>query len=52
MDRWISIEERLPEPGEEVLLLAHGWEGRLHYTGKPCSECQPGSCEHRRQEVN
>ncbi len=34
MDRWISVEERLPEPGEEVLLLAHGWEGRLHYIGK------------------
>ena len=107
MDRWISVEERLPEQGKEVLLLVHGWEGRLHYvgklepspaqkgffgtskasewtiwgwsyfrepkvthwmplpdppendhpgvcgcTGKPCSECQPGPCEHRRQEVN
>ena len=107
MDRWISVEEHLPEPGEEVLLLAHGWVGRLHYigklapspsqegffgkskasewtiwgwsyfrepkvthwmplpkppengcpsvcgcTGKPCSECQPGPCEHRVQEAN
>ncbi len=32
--KWISIETRLPEPGEEVLLLAHGWEGRLYYIGK------------------
>lgn len=30
---WISVEDRLPEPGKEVLLLAHGWEGRLHYVG-------------------
>ena len=104
---WISVEDRLPEPEKEVLLLAHGWEGRLHYIGmlkpsppqagffgvskasnwtiwgwsyfrepkvthwmplpeppendcpgvcgctdNPCSECQPGPCEHRRQEVN
>lgn len=34
MDRWISVESKLPEPGQEVLLLAHGWEGRLHYIGK------------------
>lgn len=32
--RWISVEECLPEQGKEVLLLAHGWEGRLHYIGK------------------
>lgn len=30
---WISVEDRLPEPEKEVLLLAHGWEGRLHYIG-------------------
>lgn len=34
MSEWISVEERLPEPGEEVLLLVHGWEGRLYYIGK------------------
>lgn len=32
--KWISVEERLPEPHTDVLLIAHGWESRLVYIGK------------------
>lgn len=46
MAEWISVEERLPEPPENDRL------GICGCTGKPCSECQPGPCEHRGQEVN
>lgn len=31
--KWIDVKERLPEPDEEVLLIAHGWKGRLLYLG-------------------
>lgn len=31
--RWISVKERLPEDGQEVLLIAHGWKGKLLYVG-------------------
>lgn len=30
---WIPVTERLPEPDKEVLLIVHGWEDRLYYTG-------------------
>ena len=32
--RWISVRERLPEPDQEVLLIAHGWKGQLLYIGR------------------
>lgn len=32
--RWISVKERLPEPNQDVLLIAHGWKGRLLYIGR------------------
>ena len=31
---WISVKERLPEPDQEVLLIAHGWKGQLLYIGR------------------
>ena len=34
MPKWISVEERLPEPNTTVLLIAHGWESQLVYIGK------------------
>ena len=32
-DGWISVKDRLPERDKEVLLIVHGWEDRLYYTG-------------------
>ena len=32
--KWISVEERLPEPNTTVLLIAHGWESKLVYIGE------------------
>lgn len=32
--KWISVEERLPEPNTTVLLIAHGWEPQLVYIGE------------------
>ena len=32
--RWISVKDRLPEPDQDVLLIAHGWKGRLLYIGR------------------
>lgn len=32
--RWISVKERLPEPNQDVLLIAHGWKGQLLYIGR------------------
>ena len=32
--KWISVEERLPEPNTTVLLIAYGWESQLVYIGK------------------
>lgn len=31
--KWISVNERLPEPDREILLIAHGWKERLLYIG-------------------
>ena len=31
--QWISVKDRLPEPEQEVLVIAHGWSGRLLYIG-------------------
>lgn len=31
---WISVKDRLPEPGKEVLLIVHGWQSRLIYIGE------------------
>lgn len=31
--RWISVKKRLPEYEQDVLLIAHGWEGQLLYIG-------------------
>lgn len=31
---WISVKDRLPEEGQEVLVISHGWEGRLVYIGE------------------
>ena len=30
---WISVKERLPDDEQEVLVIAHGWDGRLVYVG-------------------
>lgn len=30
---WISVRDRLPEDEQEVLVIAHGWDGRLVYVG-------------------
>lgn len=32
--KWISVKDRLPEEGQEVLVISHGWGERLVYTGK------------------
>ena len=33
VQQWIPVTERLPERDKEVLLIVHGWEDRLYYTG-------------------
>ena len=33
VQEWISVDDRLPERDKEVLLIVHGWEDRLYYTG-------------------
>ena len=33
VQEWIPVTERLPELDKEVLLIVHGWEDRLYYTG-------------------
>ena len=30
---WISVKDRLPEPGEQVLLIAYGWSDTTVYIG-------------------
>ena len=30
---WISVKDRLPDDEQEVLVIAHGWDGRLVYVG-------------------
>lgn len=32
--KWISVEERLPEPNTDVLLIANGWKARSVYIGR------------------
>ena len=31
---WISVKDRLPEPGEQVLLIAYGWSDTTVYLGR------------------
>ena len=31
--QWISVDDRLPDDEQEVLVIAHGWDGRLVYVG-------------------
>ena len=33
MSEWVSVRDRLPEDEQEVLVIAHGWDGRLVYVG-------------------
>ena len=33
MSEWISVKDRLPDDEQEVLVIAHGWDGRLVYVG-------------------
>lgn len=33
-DMWISVKDRLPERGEQVLLIAYGWKDTIVYIGK------------------
>ena len=30
---WFSVKDKLPEPEQDVLVIAHGWSGRLLYIG-------------------
>ena len=30
---WISIDDMLPSDEQDVLVIAHGWDGRLVYVG-------------------
>lgn len=32
--KWISVDEQLPEPNKDVLLIAHGWKSRTIYIGR------------------
>lgn len=32
--QWISVRDRLPENEQEVLVISHGWGGRLVYVGR------------------
>ena len=31
---WISVKDRLPEDGKQVLLIAYGWKGTNVYIGE------------------
>ena len=33
VQEWISVNDRLPDDEQEVLVIAHGWGGRLVYVG-------------------
>ena len=33
VQEWISVEDRLPSDEQDVLVIAHGWGGRLVYVG-------------------
>lgn len=32
--QWISVKDRLPERGEQVLLIAYGWKDTTVYIGR------------------
>ena len=34
VQEWISVNDRLPDDEQEVLVIAHGWDGRLVYVGR------------------
>ena len=33
VQEWISVDDRLPDDEQEVLVIAHGWDERLMYVG-------------------
>lgn len=33
LGEWISVKDRMPDDEQEVLVIAHGWDGRLVYVG-------------------
>lgn len=33
VQEWISVDDRLPSDAQDVLVIAHGWGGRLVYVG-------------------
>lgn len=33
VQEWISVKDRLPSDEQDVLVIAHGWGGRLVYVG-------------------
>ena len=33
VQEWISVDDRLPSDEQDVLVIAHGWDGRLVYVG-------------------
>ncbi len=33
VQEWISVKDRLPSDEQDVLVIAHGWDGRLVYVG-------------------
>lgn len=33
VQEWISVDDRLPSDEQDVLVIAHGWGGRLVYVG-------------------
>ena len=33
VQEWISVDDRLPGDEQDVLVIAHGWDGRLVYVG-------------------
>ena len=33
MSEWVSVKDKMPEDEQEVLVIAHGWDGRLVYVG-------------------
>lgn len=54
MSGWISVEDRLPEVGQRVLVVVHGWESDEHtYLGEldPCDWKLSGWSYFRRPDV-
>ena len=33
VQEWISVKDRLPSDEQDVLVIAHGWDGRFVYVG-------------------